>query len=93
MAVFTYDILQTSTRENRSQLAVMFSVPNDCNLFSNWYSVGEFSKDKPCNKELYTEMLNGVQHGFVRGKASGPSLTYNAAYATFRASMSEGGAL
>uniref|UniRef100_A0A3B5QSE2 Uncharacterized protein n=1 Tax=Xiphophorus maculatus TaxID=8083 RepID=A0A3B5QSE2_XIPMA len=81
VAVFTYDILQTSTRENRSRLAVMFSVPNDCNLYSNRYSVGEFSKDKPCNKELYTEMLNGVH------------LAYNAAYVTFRASMSEGGAL
>ncbi|KAM4717163.1 DELTA-sagatoxin-Srs1a-like [Anableps anableps] len=89
VAVFTYDILQESTRQNRGRLAVMFSVPYDFNIYSNWYAVGAFSKDKLCDEELYREMYYASQRGFVRGKAKGPSLTHKAGHVTIRASMSD----
>ncbi|XP_012711615.1 DELTA-sagatoxin-Srs1a-like [Fundulus heteroclitus] len=89
VAVFTYDILQESNRQDRGRLAVMFSVPYDFNIYSNWYAVGAFSKDKLCDEDLYREMYYASQRGFVRGKAKGPSLTHKAGHVTIRASMSD----
>uniref|UniRef100_A0A3B5MT08 DELTA-sagatoxin-Srs1a n=1 Tax=Xiphophorus couchianus TaxID=32473 RepID=A0A3B5MT08_9TELE len=89
VAVFTYDIFQESTKQNRGRLAVMFSVPYDFHLYSNWYAVGAFSKDKLCDEALYKEMYYASQRGFVRGKAKGPSLIHRVGHVTVRASMSD----
>ncbi|XP_038138043.1 DELTA-sagatoxin-Srs1a-like [Cyprinodon tularosa] len=89
VAVFTYDIVQASTKHNQGRLAVMFSNPYDFNMYSNWYAIGAFSKDKRCDEELYKEMYYGQQLGFVRGKVKGPSLTNKVGRLTIRASMSD----
>uniref|UniRef100_A0A146TB79 DELTA-sagatoxin-Srs1a n=1 Tax=Fundulus heteroclitus TaxID=8078 RepID=A0A146TB79_FUNHE len=89
VAVFTYNILQESNRYIFRRMAVMFSVPYDFNIYSNWYAVGVFNKDKLCDEDLYKEMYYGEEHSFVRGKASGPSLTYKAGFDTIRVSMSD----
>ncbi|XP_012711616.3 DELTA-stichotoxin-She4b [Fundulus heteroclitus] len=89
VAVFTYNILEESNRYIFRRMAVMFSVPYDFNIYSNWYAVGVFNKDKLCDEDLYKEMYYGEEHSFVRGKASGPSLTYKAGFDTIRVSMSD----
>ncbi|XP_054907866.1 DELTA-sagatoxin-Srs1a-like [Poeciliopsis prolifica] len=87
--VFTYNIVHESSKEVKGQLAVMFAVPYDFNIFCNWYAVGIFIKEKTCSNDLYQEMYYGVQHSFVRGKANGPSLTHKGDEVTIRGSMSD----
>ncbi|XP_038138031.1 DELTA-sagatoxin-Srs1a-like [Cyprinodon tularosa] len=89
VGVFTYDILPGSNSQNKGRVAVMFSNPYDFNFYSNYYAIGVFSKDKKCDNDLYNEMYSGKEIDFVRGKASGPSLTYKAGDLIIRASMSD----
>lgn len=89
VGVFTYNIVNESSKDDRGQLAVMFSVPFDFNVFSNWYAIGIFDKNKKCDEDLYNEMYYNVQQDFVRGKAMGPSLTFSKPNVTIRASMSD----
>lgn len=70
-------------------MAVMFSVPYDFNLYSNWYGVGVLGLDAQCGKPLFEQMYNQVERGFVRGKAKGPSLTHKGTNVTVRATMSD----
>lgn len=89
VGVFTYDIYQEFADQYRGKLAVMFSNPYDRIAYSSWYAVGVFGMDRACDEELYKEMYYGDQTSFVRGKASGPSLTYNLPGLAIAASMSD----
>uniref|UniRef100_A0A8C7NAL2 Uncharacterized protein n=1 Tax=Oncorhynchus kisutch TaxID=8019 RepID=A0A8C7NAL2_ONCKI len=74
----------------RGAVAVMFSVPFDYNLFSNWFAVGIFNNCKLCDEALYGEMYNSVERRFVRGEGDGSSITYKGDHVTIKASMSCG---
>ncbi|KAM4536204.1 DELTA-sagatoxin-Srs1a-like isoform 1-T2 [Fundulus diaphanus] len=89
VGVFTYTIVNKSTNQDNSRLAVMFSVPYNFNFYSNLYAVGEFSEYKQCDKNLYHEMYYDSNDNLVRGHAKGPSLTHKGSHVTIRASMSD----
>ncbi|XP_070779347.1 DELTA-sagatoxin-Srs1a-like [Enoplosus armatus] len=89
VAVFTYDLLKKDTRRHSEKMAVMFSVPYDFNLYSNWYAVGVFDKSEACDYDLYCKMYYECDKTFVRGKANGPSLTCKGGPVTIRATMSD----
>ncbi|XP_044037706.1 uncharacterized protein LOC122869124 [Siniperca chuatsi] len=89
VGVLTYDLQIESTEECDGKMAVMFSVPYDFNLYSNWYAVGLFDENKVCDYSLYEEMYYNTENGFVRGQAKDGGLTYKGEAVTIRATMSD----
>ncbi|XP_028990723.1 uncharacterized protein LOC114846102 [Betta splendens] len=89
VGVFTYDLQNTTTKTFGGRIAVMFSVPYDYNLYSNWYGVGVFGLDRQCGQLLFDQMYNDTETSFVRGKAKMPSLTYKGSNVIIRATMSD----
>lgn len=88
VGVFTYDLRKESSKKSYKEIAVMFSVPYDFNMYSNWFAVGVFDVGTPCDRGMYKKMYKEGQNEFVRGQANGPSLTYTSDDVTIKASMS-----
>ncbi|XP_022070883.1 uncharacterized protein LOC110965982 [Acanthochromis polyacanthus] len=91
VGVFTYDLFNPSINDYSHIVAVMYSVPFDRNLYSNWFAVGIFERGNDCDYNLYDIMYNGSEMNFVRGKADGSSICYNGDYVAVGASMSDNG--
>uniref|UniRef100_A0A3B5R3K3 Uncharacterized protein n=1 Tax=Xiphophorus maculatus TaxID=8083 RepID=A0A3B5R3K3_XIPMA len=85
--VFTYDLLDSSTRQPSERLAVFFKVPYDLNIRKNEYAVGLLDVARECDENLYKHMATDLT--VVRGQAKGPSLTFTGKDVTIRATMSE----
>jgi hypothetical protein len=88
VGVFTYD-LSLNGSDSTKKMAVMFSVPYDFNLYSNWHAVGVFDSNQICDYELYSEMYYKDNSDFVRGKAADGSLKYEHRDVVIHASMSD----
>ncbi|KAL6478447.1 hypothetical protein MHYP_G00142820 [Metynnis hypsauchen] len=66
VGVLTYQILQNE--EHVGELAIMFSVPFDYNLYKNWFALGIFEADIPCDSNLFKRMYYDVDGPFTRAK-------------------------
>merc|ERR1719495_2520937 len=91
VGVFTYDLLNPDLNDYSHVMAVMFSVPYDRNLYSNWFAVGIFDRGNDCDYNLYDMMYNGSEDRFVRAKADGSCISYQGNYVIASASMSDSG--
>uniref|UniRef100_A0A3B5ARS2 Uncharacterized protein n=1 Tax=Stegastes partitus TaxID=144197 RepID=A0A3B5ARS2_9TELE len=90
VGVFTYNLCNEQKKRTTGKMAVMFSIPYDFNLYSNWYAVGIFNNSTECNYDLYYQMYNASKKClFVREKASGPSLKFKKDQVTILATMSD----
>uniref|UniRef100_A0A3Q2WY50 Uncharacterized protein n=1 Tax=Haplochromis burtoni TaxID=8153 RepID=A0A3Q2WY50_HAPBU len=87
VGVFTYDLYDPATDRADNKIAVMFSVPFDYILYSNWYAVGVFDKKTNCDYDLYCKMYHGDERGFIRGKADGHDLIHTVDDVTIKSSM------
>ncbi|KAF0027658.1 DELTA-stichotoxin-Hmg2b [Scophthalmus maximus] len=91
VGVFTYDLFNSDLNDYSHVLAVMFSVPYDRTLYSNWFAVGIFDRGNDCNYNLYDTMYNGNEDSFTRAKADGSCISYEGDYCIVSASMSDSG--
>uniref|UniRef100_A0A3Q2NQ53 DELTA-sagatoxin-Srs1a-like n=1 Tax=Fundulus heteroclitus TaxID=8078 RepID=A0A3Q2NQ53_FUNHE len=91
VGVFTYDLFNFELNDYSHIMAVMFSVPYDRILYSNWFAVGIFNKGKNCDHSLFDKMYNGGEIGFVRGKADESGIFYEGDYVILSASMTDCG--
>lgn len=87
VGVFTYDLYDTAADRAEKKIAVLFSVPFDYGLYSNWYAVGVFDRETNCDSALYRKMYHSDERGFVRGKADGYDLTHTDFNVTIKSSM------
>ncbi|XP_017578999.1 bryoporin-like [Pygocentrus nattereri] len=69
VGVLTYQILQNE--RHVGELAIMFSVPFDYNLYQNWFALGIFEADIPCDYNLFKRMYYDVDGPFTRAKGTG----------------------
>ncbi|CAI5657554.1 unnamed protein product [Oreochromis niloticus] len=76
VGVFTYDLYDAAADRADKKIGVMFSVPFDYGLYSNWYGVGVFDRETNCDSALFRNMYRSPERGFVRGKADGYDLTH-----------------
>ncbi|XP_036975874.1 DELTA-sagatoxin-Srs1a-like [Acanthopagrus latus] len=88
VGVFTYDLYSKSTGQTAGSMAVMFSVPFDYNLYSNWYAVGVFEQSRACNYDLYVQMYYGEGDMFIRKKA-GEDIDFKSGPFAIPASMTD----
>ncbi|KAM8739115.1 uncharacterized protein AB9X84_021329 [Acanthopagrus schlegelii] len=91
VGVITYDLFNPDLNDYSHVMAVMFSVPYDRNLYSNWFAVGIFDRGIDCDYNLYDIMYNGDENNFVRAKADGSCISYEGDYIIASASMSDSG--
>lgn len=89
VGVVLYDLLNGDEKQATEEIAVMFSVPFDFNVFQNWYAVGVFDLNTQCDEALYNLMYYGHDTRFSRQKASGPPLTYVGGNITIKGTMSD----
>ncbi|KAK0150231.1 DELTA-thalatoxin-Avl1a [Merluccius polli] len=90
VGVLTYNLFNNNLDYGKV-LAVMYSVPYDRNLYSNWCAVGVFDRGTECDYNLYDIMYNGSEDSFSRAKADGSSVCYQADYVMVNATMSDSG--
>lgn len=91
VGVFTYDISNPDLDDYDHVVAVMYSVPFDRNVYSNWVGVGIFEKGIPCDQSLFNIMYDGSEDTFVRAEGNGSCVSFEGDYAIVAASMSESG--
>lgn len=91
VGLFTYDLFNADLNDYNHILAVMYSVPYDRILYSNWFAVGIFNRGSSCDYNLYKIMYKGSETNFVRAKADGSSISYEGDYVIVSASMSDSG--
>lgn len=89
VGVFTYDLFNADLNDYNHVMAIMFSVPFDQVLYSNWFAVGIFERGHKCDYNLYDVMYKGSENNFRRAKASGSSISYDGDYVVISASMSD----
>ncbi|XP_029977995.1 DELTA-sagatoxin-Srs1a-like [Sphaeramia orbicularis] len=90
--VFTYEMYEMQTHKCTEVLAVMFSVPFDFNIYSNWLGLGIFDRSKACDEKLFNSMYHDKDCvGFVRQKSDGSGLLYTGSTVDLRATMSSEG--
>lgn len=87
VGVFTYDLYDTAADRADKKIAVLFSVPFDYGLYSNWCAVGVFDGETNSDSALYHKMYRTPERGFVRGKADGYDLTHTDFNVTIKSSM------
>ncbi|CAL8391192.1 unnamed protein product [Arctogadus glacialis] len=76
VGVFTYDLVHHQHKDYNAVLAVMFSVPFDYNLYSNWCGAGIFNRGTDCDNDLFDLMYYGSEMGFVRVKGGAAARTF-----------------
>lgn len=75
VGVFTYDM--TRDEENK-KMAIMWSVPFDYNVYSNWYAMGIYDdSNRTCDSLLFKEMYyHKNSQSFSRYQSDNRSETY-----------------
>ncbi|XP_042364579.1 LOW QUALITY PROTEIN: bryoporin-like [Plectropomus leopardus] len=92
VGVLTYELFHMGSRLCDEQIAVMFSVPFDYNIYKNWLALGLFPKDKPCDKEVYDTMYTSKDFvSFSRHEADGSGVVYKGTKMIVRGCMSNEG--
>jgi len=91
VGVLTINILNCKTNVCSGVLAIMFSVPYDRNLYSNWYAVGIFAGGTMCDCHLYETMYSGTGNNFTRAKGDGASVQTQGDRVVVSATMSDSG--
>lgn len=89
VGVLTYDLYNANLNDRSHLVAVMYSVPFDRVLNSNWFAVGIFDRTTNCDGNLYELMYKGSEDRFIRAKADGSTISYDDDYIAVSASMSD----
>ncbi|XP_062332575.1 DELTA-stichotoxin-Hcr4a-like [Osmerus eperlanus] len=69
VGVLTYETKRLQGKGCEEILAIMFSVPFDYNLYSNWFAVGIYGHGRACNRSLFKDMYYNKENRFTRSKA------------------------
>ncbi|XP_030622977.1 DELTA-thalatoxin-Avl1a-like [Chanos chanos] len=92
VGVLTYELSRVEDEKCEKQVAIMFSIPFDYNLYVNEMAVGVFNNDRVCNELLYKQMYEDQENkNFKRTKAKESGLNLKADIVNVRATMSSGG--
>ncbi|XP_036449147.1 DELTA-sagatoxin-Srs1a-like [Colossoma macropomum] len=90
VGVLTYQIHRKKSNPV-GELAIMFSVPYDYSLFENWFALGIFEANIPCNYDLFKRMYydgDGYDDLFTREKGTGGVITYSGKGVLVKGTMS-----
>uniref|UniRef100_A0A8C6WQZ0 Uncharacterized protein n=1 Tax=Neogobius melanostomus TaxID=47308 RepID=A0A8C6WQZ0_9GOBI len=89
VGMLTYDLYNMQGRTCSEQMAIMFSVPYDHNLYKNKMALGVFEPSRACDKQLYNQMYDGKDmSNLARSDTNGSGLEYKTQYVELRATMS-----
>ncbi|XP_066507412.1 uncharacterized protein [Hoplias malabaricus] len=73
--VLTYDVAVDEDCPAICCIAIMFSVPHYYRQYQNWFALGIFNPNHPCDKALFNQMYNN-SGPFVRDDCSGSEVRY-----------------
>ncbi|XP_066529090.1 DELTA-actitoxin-Afr1c-like isoform X2 [Hoplias malabaricus] len=89
VGVLTYQIL-TEKEEYIGELSIMFSVPFNYNHYTNWFALGIFKHNVPCDDALFYQMY--YEGGpFQRQKGTGCCMSYSDKQSVVKGTMSPQG--